>query len=164
MKKGKSTMTQSLTQAHQQAPWRLQLQRIGLFLLGLVIVALVAGVYLNITAQTVSAGVEVQNLEWEKEKLQRRISNLRSDIGFLTSASVMEKRASELGYQPISPESTVFMVVSGYPGRQTVVMAPPPSPAAAEPPVLKPIYTQSLWEWLFQGMLDVSVSTREVLP
>jgi hypothetical protein len=48
-------MTQNVTQAYQQTPWRLQLQRFGLFLLGLVIIGLVAGLYLYITAETVSS-------------------------------------------------------------------------------------------------------------
>jgi hypothetical protein len=39
----KSRMTHLFTQAYQQAPWRLQLQRIGGFLAVLVAVVLVAG-------------------------------------------------------------------------------------------------------------------------
>jgi hypothetical protein len=99
-------MTQNMTQAYQQTPWRIQLQRFGLFLLGLIVVGLVAGLYLYITAESVSAGVTIQDLEWEKETIQRRISNLKSEIGFLSSAIEMENRAFELGFRPNDPNKS----------------------------------------------------------
>ncbi len=40
-----------LTQAYSQAPWRKQLQLIGIFLVVLVFFALVAGIYLSVTAR-----------------------------------------------------------------------------------------------------------------
>jgi hypothetical protein len=71
-------MTQNMTQAYQQTPWRIQLQRFGLFLLGLVVIGLVAGLYLFITAESVSAGVEIQSNEWEKESISA--PNFKSEI------------------------------------------------------------------------------------
>jgi len=53
-------MAQNLIQAYRQAPWRTQLQWIGFFLLGLVIIVTVAGLYLSITAQSTTAGVEIK--------------------------------------------------------------------------------------------------------
>lgn len=153
-------MSQSLTHAYHQAPWRIQLQRIGLFLLGLVLVALVAGLYLYITARTVEAGVQIQRLETEREKTLRRISNLRSELAFVTSAVEMKKRAAELGFEPVNPDEAVYMVIPGYPGRQTAIMAPPPSPVTVVKPLIQPSYTQSLWEWLFQGILNITESSR----
>jgi hypothetical protein len=46
---------QSLTQAYSQAPWRKQMQIIGLFLLVLVLTALV-GIYLSVTARAAAVG------------------------------------------------------------------------------------------------------------
>jgi hypothetical protein len=157
-------MTQNMTQAYQQTPWRTQLQRFGLFLLGLIVVGLVAGLYLYITAESVSAGVTIQDLEWEKETIQRRISNLKSEIGFLSSAIEMENRAFELGFRPNDPEQITYMVVPGYPGRQAAIMAPPPQPAPVQQVVIKPAYTESLWEWFFQGMVEMSESSKGAQP
>ncbi len=157
-------MSHSMTQAYQQAPWRIQLQRIGLFMLVLVLVALVAGLYLYISAKTVEAGVQIQDLEWEREKTLRRISNLKSDLAFITSAAQMEDRAQELGFQPVNENDVMYMVVPGYAGRQTAIMAPPPSPVKITPPLIKPSYKQSLWEWLFQGIITVTESTRGMQP
>jgi cell division protein FtsL len=157
-------MTQNMTQAYQQTPWRIQLQRFGLFLLGLIVVGLVAGLYLYITAESVSAGVTIQDLEWEKETIQRRISNLKSEIGFLSSAIEMEDRAFELGFRPNDPEQITYMVVPGYPGRQAAIMAPPPQPAPVQQVVIKPAYTESLWEWFFQGMVEMSENSKGAQP
>jgi hypothetical protein len=157
-------MTQNMTQAYQQTPWRIQLQRFGLFLLGLVIIGLIAGLYLYITAESVSAGVQIQNNEWKKEAAQRRISNLKSEIGFLSSATEMEKRAYELGFRPNTSDQVTYMVVPGYPGRQAAIMAPPPEPPAIQQVVIKPTYTQSLWEWFFQSMVEMNESSKGVQP
>jgi hypothetical protein len=157
-------MTQNMTQAYQQTPWRIQLQRFGLFLLGLVVIGLVAGLYLFITAESVSAGVEIQSNEWEKESISRRISNLKSQIGFLSSAVEMEKRAFDLGFRPNNPDQIAYMVVPGYPGRQAAIMAPPPQPPTIQQVIIKPAYTQSLWEWFFQGMIAMSENSKETQP
>ncbi len=157
-------MSQSLTHAYQQAPWRIQLQRIGLFMLVLVLVALAAGLYLYISAKTVEAGVQIQDLEWEREKTLRRISNLSSDLAFITSASQMEGRAHALGFEPVNEDNVTYMVIPGYAGRQTAIMAPPPSPVKITQPLIKPSYKQSLWEWLFQGIITVTENTRGMQP
>jgi hypothetical protein len=51
---------QKITQAYSQTPWRKQVRMIGIFLLGVVIVATVASVYLNVRARTVALGRELQ--------------------------------------------------------------------------------------------------------
>lgn len=150
--------TNRFIQAYRQAPWRVQLQWAGLFLLGLVIAVLIAVVYLNISAQAAAAGLDAKANEQEKEDTQRSIADLRNKLAVLTSQEVMEKRAEELGFVDTSAENTTYLMVQGYPGRQPVVMAPPPSPERVSQPIVKPAYTQSLWEWLFQGMLSFSES------
>jgi len=62
-------MKNRLLQAYKQAPWRVQLQWIGLFLLGLVLVAGITGLYLNISAQAATAGRKIQSLSRSTELL-----------------------------------------------------------------------------------------------
>lgn len=145
-------MAKHLTQAYHQAPWRIQMQWMGFFLLGLVVIALIAGVYLSITAQTAAAGIEIQELEVQRDTLKRQISDLTTQLANLTSEQVMVSRARELGFEQVDPETAIYMVISAYPGRQPALLAPLPGPASVEPPLIKPSYTVSLWEWLFQGM------------
>ena len=52
-----------IVQTVRQANWRVQRQWIGLFLLGLVLIAMVAGIYLNITVRATLAGREIQMLQ-----------------------------------------------------------------------------------------------------
>ncbi len=133
-------------------------------MLVIVLVALVAGLYLYVSAKTVEAGVQIQDLEWEREKTLRRISNMSSNLAFITSASQMESRAKALGFVPVDDGSIVYMVIPGYPGRQTAIMAPPPSPVKITQPLMKPAYKESLWEWFFQGIVTVTENTRGTQP
>jgi hypothetical protein len=147
--------TKNLIQAYQQAPWRSQLQYIGLFLLGLVVVALVAGVYLYISAETVSAGVSIQDLEVAKADMRREIANLDSQLANLQSSSVMEKRAKDLGYERIDLAKVVYLKVPGYTGRQTAKLAPAKIDEPTPQIVIKDSYTESLWEWFNASLMDM---------
>jgi len=151
-------MTQHVVQAYQQAPWRSQVQAIGLFLLGLVVTALVAGLYLSISAQTSAEGIAIQNLESQREDLERQIADLKTQVGMLTSNTQMQLRAQALGYQITDPQSTTYMVVPNYYGRQSAEFAPTNAPQTQTSSLLKSDYTESLWEWLFQGAIQLNNS------
>jgi len=158
-------MTNHLIQAYRQAPWRVQLQWIGLFLLALVLVASVASIYLNVSASAAAAGREIQSLEYDKTVVEQSIADLETQLALLTSAAEMEKRAKSMGFQPPAPETVMYIVVPEYAGRQPVVMAPPPGPQVrAQQPLLRPSYTQSLLEWLFQGFISNPLSIQQVQP
>ncbi|HWQ04598.1 MAG TPA: hypothetical protein VN452_04510 [Longilinea sp.] len=149
-------MTHLFTQAYQQAPWRLQLQRIGGFLAALVAVVLIAGVYLTISAQTATAGLEIQSLERQRETLDRLIADRRSALAELTSAGLMSQRAADLGFVRPDMSTVIYMVIPGYSGRPSAMIAPPPSSTIFSASVIKQSYRQSLWEWFFQGVLGNS--------
>jgi cell division protein FtsL len=151
-------MTQHVIQAYQQAPWRSQIQAIGLFLLALVVAALVAGLYLSISAQTSAEGIAIQNLETHKEDLERQIADRKTQVGMLTSATQMEQRAKALGYQPTDSSNSTYMVIAGYPGRQAAELAPVNAPQTQSQSIIKSDYTESLWEWLFKGALQINNS------
>ncbi|HVN54070.1 MAG TPA: hypothetical protein VMT46_07040, partial [Anaerolineaceae bacterium] len=65
-----------IVQKYRQAPWRVQRQWIGLFLLGSVLVAIVAGIYLSITTRADLAGREIQNLNADILDKQRENADL----------------------------------------------------------------------------------------
>ena len=146
-------MNHLFTQAYQQAPWRLQIQRIGGFLAALVAVVIVAGVYLFISAQTATAGLEIKALERERESLNRTIADRRAKLAELTSAGVMSQRAADLGFVRPDMSTAIYMVIPGYQGRKPVMIAPPPSSDNLPSPIIKQSYRQSLWEWFFEGVL-----------
>jgi hypothetical protein len=144
-------MKQTLIQAYRQAPWRTQLQWIGGFLLVLVVLMLIAGVYLYVSASATAAGTRIHDLEIEREALQIQLADLRTELAYLNSAEVMRARASEAGYHQASIDEIEYVTVEGYSGRSVVFLAPPPSHKPVESNLIKPAYKQSLWEWLYQG-------------
>jgi len=146
-------MTTRLIQAYRQTPWRVQLQRLGYLALGIIMIGLVAAIYLNISARAATAGLDFQKLEWEREDLQREIANLDATLGKISSEESMMARAQAMGFKPLAMDRAVYVIVPGFSGRQTVAFAPIPTTDMLAEPIIKPSYTQSLWEWLFQGVL-----------
>lgn len=143
-------MTQAikLNQAYSLTPWRKQLQWIGIFLLILVFIALVAGIYLNVTSRASSLGRSIQNMRTEMQAAEREIADLESQLARLTSAVEMRRKAKDLGFRPMNIYSALFVDVPDYPGRQDVVLAPPPGPAVGALMDSNPAYTQSLFDWI----------------
>jgi cell division protein FtsL len=150
------TMTQHLIQAYHQAPWRVQLQRLGVIFAVLVAIGLVAIIYISISAQAAAAGMEFQKLEVDREDFVRQNADQSNKLASLTSEENMQARAKELGFKPLSTEKAVYVIVPNYPGRQEPSFAPLPSADRFSEPLLKPGYTESLWEVLFRGVLSLT--------
>ena len=144
----------SLTQAYSQAPWRKQLQWIGLFLLILILAALVAGIYLSVTARTATIGRQVQGIYVEMEKVERNIEDLQTQLAYLTSNTVIEQRAAELGFQPVNSDQMVYVNVPGYKRPEQATLGVSPGKVLPSEPVLDPEYTQSLFDWLRERVFE----------
>jgi hypothetical protein len=149
-----------ISQAFKQAPWRSQIQLVGLFLLGLVIVLLVSGIYLTISGQAAEAGLRTYNLNYDRQTLERTIADSKAQLALISSSSVMEQRAAALGFVAADPSSVVYVSVPGYTGRQTAILAPPPGITQTQGAVVKNEYRESLWDWLFQGINRLSTSVK----
>jgi cell division protein FtsL len=132
--------------AYKQAPWRVQRQWVGVFLLAVIGVAMVAALYLDVTARTAVTGREIQELRVQITTVQRENADLETRLADLTSTAAMQRRALELGYRPVQPGELDYVAVPGF---------APPEPAillAAIDSTLQeqglPVeYTQSLLEW-----------------
>jgi hypothetical protein len=111
----------------RQAPWRVQRQWIGLFLLGLVLMAMVAGIYLNVTVRATN---------------QRVNADLEIQLAGLISIESMQKRADAMGFQPADPTDITFVAVPGYKGQSPVDLSMP-SGNQPEVPIILPEYTES---------------------
>ena len=157
-------MAQSLIQAYRQAPWRNQLKWFATFLLGVIVVALVAGLYLSISAQAVTLGFEIQARNQDKVVIEQDIADLRNQLGDLTSDPTMLERAKALGYDYVNPSDIEYILVSGYSGRQTASLAPPKSTEEFSEQSINPEYTSSLSEILFQGIMKFSAMQARRIP
>lgn len=153
-----------ISQAYSQAPWRKQVQYIGIFLLVLIIGMLVAGIYLSITARAATIGRSIQTMYRDKNYFEREIENLKTQLAFMTSNAEMQRRAIALGFHPRNQDEVIYLVVPGYFGRQpntngvkTTTILPTASMPSGE-------YTQSLLDWLKDRILEPGISLMEVKP
>src|SRR5215211_7754813 len=132
--------------AYRQAPWRVQREWMGAFLLAVIGVAMVAALYLDVTARAAVAGREIQEMRKEITTIQHENADLETQLADLTATAVMEKRAVELGYRPVQPGELDYVAVPGF------VLPEPAILLAADDTVsnvqnLPAEYTQSLLEW-----------------
>ncbi len=140
-------MAKKSKQAYKQAPWRRQIQSIGLSLLPVVAIAIFIMLYLVISAQAANAGLQIMNLHYDEEEILRKIANQRTQLGWTTSYSQMQKRAEKLGYE-LSPDSNIhYMTIPGYQGKNALLVAPPPSVENESAPFVNDLYNESLANW-----------------
>lgn len=164
-------LNRKVNQAYEQAPWRRQLQVIGIFLLVVVVVALVAGINLNVTSRAATIGREIQDMtmggyerldlasletgvedEEQKvvpiEELKIQIADLEAQLAILTTSDVMQERAEKLGFQKVDSEAIKYIKIPGYQGRSEAMLAPPPEPITTSTTVIPQAYRESLLDWL----------------
>ncbi len=145
---------EDFTQSYSQAPWRKQLQVVGLFLLALVLVALVAGIYLSVSARTAAVGRDIQSMQGQIETLDREIEDLQSLLAASRSSLEMEARAMQLGFQPVQSDQVLYLNIPGYVERQPAILAPAEQRVLASAPVLPAQYTESLFTWAKRQISD----------
>lgn len=136
-----------LRHAYRQAPWRIQRQWAGLFLLFLLVLAMVSALYLDVTASAAIAGREIQQLRFNITETQRMNADLETRLAVLLSTRNMEVRARALGFRPSEAGEIHYLMVPGYvqtAGIRLEKIAPPPAAA----PGLPSKYTESLLDWL----------------
>jgi hypothetical protein len=131
---------------NQDIPLRFQREWLAMFLAGVMVLGLVAGLYLNVTARAAIAGREIQTLEVEIAANKRVNADLQTQIAILLSQNVLSQRAQALGYEPVSRDNLEYMLVPGYfpPQGLSLVQPVPDTDLLAN----SPQYTESLFEWL----------------
>jgi hypothetical protein len=135
-----------LVHAYKMAPWRVQRQWIGGILLAVVMFAMIAALYLDVTARAAIAGRQIQDLTAAMRATQQTNADLQTHLAALTAVSVMEQRARDLGFRPVSPTEIEYVVVPGYAPPQPAILAGNSRPGLSAP-LIPPEYTQSLLDW-----------------
>ncbi len=155
---------ENIARTYSQAPWRKQLQIIALFLLGLVIIALIAGIYLSVSARATAVGRDIQKMQGEISELDRMNEDLQSELAKILSSSHMEARARTLGFVETPPDQIVYLKVPEYMERQSIILAPSSERSVVRAISMPPEYTESLFEWLFRQARDWIASISEEKP
>jgi hypothetical protein len=170
-----------LTHAYSQAPWRRQMYLIGVILLFLVSAAIIAGIYLNVTARAAAVGRQIQEMQVRVygyhyltgdsgesyvpiEELEQKIASLTSQLAYLTSYSMMQERVKDLNLTPIDADHTDYMEVPGYVERQTTSLAPPPVPVVVNASTIDPEFKQSLFDWVTDQVRKTAKLFSEARP
>ena len=144
-----------LIHAYKQAPWRVQRQYVGAFLLLVIGAAMIASLYLQVTARSAAAGREIQEIRVQITAVQRANADLETQLAGLTSSAEMQRRAGALGFRPVKPGELDYVAVIGF-------VAPEPAILRAATDVgqfslpLPPEYTESLIEW-FDDLINSGV-------
>jgi len=154
-------MKNRLIQAYQQAPWRVQLQWIGLFLIFVVLISAITGIYLSVNSQAAAAGREIQSLESKISTKNDEIAELTADLAEARSAEIYAARAEELGFELLDPAEAVYLAVPGYDPDQALVFTSSRIDPIAEAPIVRSSYRSSLWDWFVENIWQVSGSTAD---
>ncbi len=139
------TVTQ-LVHAYKIAPWRIQRQWIGSFLLAIVALTMIAAIYLDVSAQAAIAGREIQDLTAAMTTGKQASADLETRLASLTASSAMEQRALAMGFEPVAPESLEYLLVPGYAQPEPEILSSASLPQLSAPSI-PPAYTQSLLDW-----------------
>lgn len=137
--------------AYRLAPWRKQVKMILTIIFTALFAAVIAMVYLSISADMTDVKLKIQVLQEDRNALARDIADLITEEGILTSYARMEERAKEAGFYEIdfaNEDIYSYVVMDGYSG---VGMTPETSvkiPQAMSEGLIKPEYSQSLQQWL----------------
>jgi hypothetical protein len=134
-------------------------------MLALILIAMVAVIYLSVSARASTAGREIQILYSQMEDVSRSIEDMETQLAFILSNTEMEKRAEELGFFPIESSEIFYILVPGYIDRHKVILAEPPGTQLPSSPTIAPEYTQSLFDWLNERVFyPATPLVREVEP
>jgi hypothetical protein len=170
-----------ITHAYSQAPWRKQMYMIGVILLLLVCAAIVAGIYLNVTARAAAVGRQIQEMQVRVygyhyltgdaganyvpiEELEQKIASFNSQLAYLTSYSNMQDRVKQLNLTPIASDHIVYIEVPGYVDRQTTSLAPPPVPVVVNASIIDPQFKESLFQWIAEQVRKTTKLFNEAMP
>jgi hypothetical protein len=129
----------------KQAPWRVQRQWIGLILLGVVLTAMVAGVYINVSAQAAINGRRIQILTNQIETKEQEIADMETKLAQLTASEAMQARAEMLGFQPATTEEIIYVEVEGFVERYPADLSLPASDEQVT--LIKSEYVETLFDW-----------------
>jgi hypothetical protein len=147
-----------LVHAYKIAPWRVQRQWIGNVLLAVVVFAMVATLYLDVTSQAAIAGREIQDLTASINVSRQASADLQTQLASLTSARVMEQRALDLGFRPMESGEAEYLVVPGYSVLKPDILSSVPV-LQLSTLTIPPEYNESLLDWMDQ---KIATSSRGV--
>jgi hypothetical protein len=134
-------------QADPQTLWRGVIQSTGSTLLWVLILLVLGGLYLSVSAKAASAGRLVITLSDELEEVRQTYSEVVARHALATSPQRMRELASSLGYRPAEIDEVRFLRTNLIQERLSFQAPVPQSVGAARKTTLSPAYTETLMDW-----------------
>lgn len=129
------------------------LRQQGLVMFGAAVflLALLAGLYLQVTSAAAIAGRDVQNMESAMIAEERLNADIEAQTALLLSSHNLAQRAKALGFESISRDQIEYILVPGYDPLQPVHFTGAEA-ADVLTPASDPAYRQTLLQWLAEQM------------
>ncbi len=147
-------MKASNQSAYRLAPWRKQMIRIISILVITFVLSIVAMIYLTISEKMTDVKLRIQLLQEERADYSRKIADLTTDEGILTAYKMMMDRAVKEGFSEIDfdeEDQYEYVIIDGYTGTGINTINKEPVVTNTEViSLIKPEYTESLYEWLYK--------------
>jgi len=134
--------------AYKQAPWREQTRLLAIGLASIFGLMAMLGLFIFTGAQAAEAGLRVQSLIRERDRLLRHLESQETDLTQKQSEEWMRKRAAELGFIPAGPQDLAFLSVPNEVPEAPVSVSPTSFLYTDEQVSLAPGYRETLLEWL----------------
>jgi hypothetical protein len=126
--------------------------------------ALVALLYLNISARATSVGRQIQAMQEDIDELNLEIEDMQSSLSLILSAEEMERRAIANDFRFLESEDILYLEAPGYSEADTVLLAPRSDRVVSSAPVMPREYTESLFDWFDRLLHTFSFPLVKVLP
>jgi len=94
---------------------QIEYRRLGLMAVGLILVALAAGLYLRQSSTVAGYAHDIRVMEVRKEQLRYAVQALRSDAGELGSLGRLQAAAQQLGYHQLAAGDSKHRLMLSYP-------------------------------------------------
>jgi hypothetical protein len=134
--------------AYKQAPWREQTRLLAIGLASIFGLMAMLGLFIFTGAQAAEAGLRVQSLIRERDRLLRHLESQETDLTQKQSEEWMRKRAAELGFLPAGPKDLAYLAVPNEAPDAPVSVSPTSFLYTDEQVSLAPGYRETLLEWL----------------
>jgi hypothetical protein len=106
------------------------------------------GLFIFTGAQAAEAGLRVQSLIRERDRLMRQLESQESELTQQQSEEWIRQRAAELGFVPAGPKDLDYLSVPNEAPAAPVSVSPTSFLYTSESISLAPAYRETLLEWL----------------
>lgn len=153
---------ENISKVYSQSSWRKQVQYITIFVLVLIAVALIAYIFLSISAHATAVGRDIQDKRERIMELDREIESMEANLAIILSSEQMESRARSLGFKEVEENQVVYIAVPGYVERRPSALAPYTKKQTKAILSVPFEYTETLFDWLKRQIDWISFSMLEV--